>query len=176
MIQKTFINKLFFVSIILTVFVSSLRAQNKFKLSSAAFEHGKAIPAKYTCVGIDVLPAVNWSNVPTGVKSFAIIMDDPDAPMGTWVHWVIYNIPADLTQIKEGGTTAEVKANDGLNSWETKGYNGPCPPNGAHTYIFKIYALDKVLDVSDMTKDKLLEAMKGHIIDQAQLDGTFEKP
>jgi len=173
---KTFIKKHFLLSFIIIAFASSLSAQDKFKLTSAAFEDGKAIPAKYTCVDENVLPALNWSNVPNGTKSFAIIMDDPDAPMGTWVHWVIYNIPANLTSLPEGSGAADAKANDGLNSWEEKGYSGPCPPDGTHRYIFKIFALDKVLGISDMTKDNLLEAMKGHVIGEAQLTGTFEKP
>ncbi|WP_207429432.1 YbhB/YbcL family Raf kinase inhibitor-like protein [Pedobacter sp. SYSU D00535] len=174
--QKTFTNKYFLLSLVLITFASTLRAQEKFKLSSAAFEHGKAIPAEYTCVGKDILPALSWSNVPKGTKSFAIIMDDPDAPKGTWVHWVIYNIPANLTLLPKGSAAADVKAKDGVNSWGSTGYNGPCPPNGTHTYVFKIFALDSVLDTSDMTKDQLLEAMKGRVIAQAQLDGTFEKP
>jgi Raf kinase inhibitor-like YbhB/YbcL family protein len=174
--QKRFIKKHLLLSLIFLAFASALSAQGKFKLTSAAFENGKAIPAKYTCVDENILPALSWSNVPKGTKSFAIIMDDPDAPMGTWVHWVIYNIPGNLTSLREGAGAADIKANDGLNSWDEKGYNGPCPPNGTHRYIFKIFALDKVFVISDMTKDRLLDAMKGHILDQAQLNGTFEKP
>lgn len=173
-------NKFFIRHLLLIVFflafATALSAQGKFKLTSAAFENGKAIPAKYTCVDENIVPALSWSNVPKGTKSFAMIMDDPDAPMGTWVHWVIYNIPANLMSLREGAGAADVKANDGLNSWEEKGYSGPCPPAGTHRYIFKIFALDKVLGKSEMTKDSLLDAMKGHIIGQAQLNGTFEKP
>ena len=167
-------NQLKTLVLILAGLVSTLKAQDKFSLSSLAFQNGKAIPAKYTCADKNILPSLSWNNIPQTTKSFAIIMDDPDAPMGTWVHWVIYNIPVNVTALSEGSTAAEVKANDGLNSWETKGYQGPCPPNGTHNYIFKIYALDTILSISDMSKDKLLESMKDHVIAQAQLNGTFE--
>lgn len=101
-------------------------------------------------------------------------MDDPDAPMGTWVHWVIYNIPATVNSLGENYSINEIKAIDGLSSWNQKGYKGPCPPNGIHRYKFKLYALDAILgQTEDMTKEKLLDAMKGHIVGQTTLTGTF---
>lgn len=172
--QKPFNPNHFILTIVFIAWASVLSAQEKFTLSSAAFEDGKAIPAKYTCSGENLLPALNWSNVPKDTKSFAIIMDDPDA--NDWVHWVIYDIPVNVTRLTEGSKAEKVKAVDGLNSWDTKGYSGPCPPDGSHTYLFKIYALDKVLEISDMIKGSLLEAMKGHILDEAQLTGTFRQP
>ena len=101
-------------------------------------------------------------------------MDDPDAPMGTWVHWVMYNIPGTVTSLEEKKSAEQIKAIDGLNSWEEKGYNGPCPPGGTHKYNFKLYALDTTLTAKEgMTKDELLEAMKGHILGETTLTGLF---
>jgi hypothetical protein len=101
-------------------------------------------------------------------------MDDPDAPMGTWVHWVIYNIPGTITSLQEKKSAEQIKSIDGLNSWNEKGYNGPCPPDGTHRYNFKLYALDKILNPKEgMTKEELLEAMKGHILGGTSLTGLF---
>jgi Raf kinase inhibitor-like YbhB/YbcL family protein len=145
-----------------------------FKLISSAFDEGKTIPDKFTCDGTNVSPPLSWSGSPEKTKSFAIIMDDPDAPMGTWVHWVIYNIPSTVTSLEEKKSASEIKAIDGLNSWDQTGYNGPCPPGGAHHYIFKLYALDKVLAQKEgLTKDELLAAMKNHILSETTLTGMF---
>jgi len=163
--------------LLLLIFIASVsksQTANNFKLVSSAFQEGKPIPAKYTCDSVNVSPPLSWSGSPEKTKSFAIIMDDPDAPMGTWVHWVIYNIPGTLTSLEEKKGAADIKAIDGLNSWYEKEYNGPCPPGGTHQYIFKLYALDKTLTPKErMDKDELLEAMKGHILGETTLTGLF---
>ena len=154
--------------------VSNSQTASNFKLTSSAFQQGKPIPARYTCDSANVSPPLSWSGSPEKTKSFAIIMDDPDAPMGTWVHWVIYNIPGTVTSLEEKKNITEIKAIEGLNSWYEKGYNGPCPPGGTHQYIFKLYALDKTLTPKErMDKDELLEAMKGHILSETALTGLF---
>jgi Raf kinase inhibitor-like YbhB/YbcL family protein len=159
---------------ILIAGISKSQTAGNFKLISSAFGEGKPIPAKYTCDSSNVVPPLSWSGFPEKTRSFAIIMDDPDAPMGIWVHWVIYNIPGTVTSLDEKKSITEIKAIEGLNSWDEKGYNGPCPPGGTHRYQFKLYALDKTLTTKEgMAKDELLEAMKGHILSEATLTGLF---
>lgn len=162
------------LTLVLIAGITRSQTATNFKLVSSAFAEGKPVPVKYTCDSLNVSPPLSWSGVPEKTKSFAIIMDDPDAPMGTWVHWVAYNIPAAITGIAEQKSMAEVSALDGLNSWGEKGYNGPCPPGGTHQYIFKLYALDNTLALQDgMTSDELMDAMKGHILAEARLTGLF---
>lgn len=154
--------------------ISKSQTSANFKLISSAFEEGKPVPAKYTCDGADIPPPLSWSGFTEKTKSFAIIMDDPDAPMGTWVHWVIYNIPGTVTGLDEKRSVTEIKATEGLNSWNKKGYNGPCPPGGTHRYNFKLYALDISLTPKEgMPKAELLEAMRGHILGETTLTGLF---
>jgi Raf kinase inhibitor-like YbhB/YbcL family protein len=154
--------------------VSQSQTGNGFKLTSLAFEEGKPIPAKYTCNGENVSPALSWSGVPKTTKCFAIIMDDPDAPMGTWVHWVMYNIPDTVIRLKESLSVKQINAVEGVNSANEMGYYGPCPPGGTHRYVFKLYALDKLLPQKErMGKEELLEAMKGHILSETTLTGLF---
>jgi Raf kinase inhibitor-like YbhB/YbcL family protein len=143
------------------------------KVTSTAFGHGEAIPRKYTCQGEDTTPAISISDVPEGTGSIAIIVDDPDAPMGTWVHWVAWNIPPDKTEIAEG----EQPGMQGTNDFKRPGYGGPCPPPGpSHTYRFKIYALDAMLELGEgATKAELEQAMEGHILAQAELDGEYQR-
>jgi len=148
-------------------------------ITSPAFKNGSSIPAEYTCISKDVSPALAWNKPPAGTKSFALIMDDPDAPGGTWVHWVIYNIPASARGLSEA---APIKAQltdgslNGINSWGNLGYGGPCPPSGTHRYFFKLYALDLMLDLpSGENKQKLLSTMQDHILAQGELMGTFSK-
>ena len=149
------------------------------KLTSPALEDGGMIPGKYTCDGDDVSPQLNWENIPDGTKSIAIIMDDPDAPRGTWIHWVIYNIEPDTNELHENIDTDEVVnsgALQGKNSWGNIGYGGPCPPGGVHRYYFKIYALDsQALTVPGATKEQLLESIRGHIISEGELMGRYER-
>ena len=152
-------------------------------LTSPAFGSNAAIPKQYTCEGADISPALQWSGVPSGAKSLVLIVDDPDAPdpsapKTTWVHWLLYNIPADATELKEDEKKNGVPrgALPGLNDWKRTGYGGPCPPIGRHRYFHKLYALDTVLaDLGRPTKQQLLDAMKGHLLGEAQLVGTYEK-
>lgn len=148
-----------------------------FEISSSAFANSKAIPSKCSCKGSDISPALMWTEPPAGTQSFSLIMDDPDAPMGTWVHWVLYNIPAAARNLKEG-TPTEHLLNDGslqgITSARSTGYHGPCPPSGTHRYFFKLYALDTMLSLPDNAgKKELLAAMEGHILATAELMGTF---
>jgi len=149
-----------------------------FEISSPAFAKGEAIPSDFSCDGRDVSPALTWTEPPAGTQSFALIMDDPDAPMGTWVHWVIFNIPASTRNLTEG-TPTDPQLSDGSLQGKTSagssGYHGPCPPSGTHRYFFKLYALDTVLSLSSKAdKKELLAAMEGHILANAELMGTFK--
>lgn len=152
-------------------------------LTSSAFASGGRIPGEYTCDGKDIAPPLAWSGVPEKTQSLALIVDDPDAPdpkapKMTWVHWVLYNIPRSVTDLPKGATARDLPAGtrEGLNDWKRTGYGGPCPPIGRHRYFHKLYALDVVLpDLRTPTKDKLEEAMKGHIVAKAELIGTYEK-
>jgi len=154
-----------------------------FTLVSDAFANGQSIPAKYTCVGKDVSPALAWGEPPAGAQSFALIMDDPGASVGVWVHWVLYNIPAETRSLAEnlpvtGKNVPEGQGAPfvGKNSWENIGYNGPCPPNGTHRYSFTLYALDEMVGLlPGANKGELLKAMEGHILAQTELVGTFSK-
>jgi len=144
------------------------------ELKSDAFASGQSIPAKYTCIGKNMSPALTWGNAPVGTQSFALIVDDPDAPMGTWVHWVLYNIPSGTTSLAENTDASGISV--GKNSSSHMSYDGPCPPSGTHRYFFKLYALDATLSLSPgATKEQLLGAMKGHILAQGELMGTFSK-
>ncbi len=158
----------------------------KMKLTSPAFEHGQPIPKKYTGEGPDVSPPLRWEGAPAGTRSFAIICDDPDALRvagKVWDHWLIWNIPAAVTELPEGVAKTDTLpslggARQGMNSWPRLGYNGPMPPpgSGVHHYRFKLYALDTVLEVPPKSNRKLLEAaMKGHILAEAELVGTYER-
>ena len=152
-------------------------------LTSPVFTHKGAIPRNYTCQGKDISPALQWSGLPNGTKSIALIVDDPDAPdpaapKRVWVHWVLYNIPPSATGLVEGvsATTLPAGSREGKNDWERTGYGGPCPPIGRHRYFHKLYALDAVLpELKQPTKADLLKAMEGHILEQAELVGTYEK-
>lgn len=141
-----------------------------FILTSNAFQHGDPIPSKYTCDGDDLSPPLAWTNPPEGTASFALLVDDPDAPVGDWVHWLLYNIPPNAREIPEGG----LLGHSGANSWPKLGYGGPCPPNGTHRYFFKLYALDTQLDLTqDAKKADLLKAMEERILAQAELMGVY---
>ena len=148
-------------------------------LTSTVFQDGEAIPSKYTCDGQDVSPPLAWSAPPNGTKSFALINDDPDAPMGTWVHWVVYNLPASVRQLPEA-FPADQERPDGTRQGRTDfgriGYGGPCPPSGTHRYVFTLYALDTVLSLAPgATKADVEAALQGHILAQAQFIGTYRR-
>lgn len=146
-----------------------------FELTSVAFAAGEPIPAKYTCDGANVSPPLAWSDAPPGTQSLALIMDDPDAPAGTWDHWLLFNIPANVRNLPEQAG-APVGSVDGKNGWGRTGYGGPCPPRGTHRYFFKLYALAAKLDLpAGANKSQLLRAMKTHILAQAELMGTYAR-
>lgn len=143
-------------------------------ISSAAFQNNGSIPAKYTCDGADVNPPLKIENVPSTAKSLALIVDDPDAPMGTWVHWVLWNIDPGTGEIRENSVPKG--ALPGMNDFRKQKYGGPCPPSGTHRYFFKLYALDRALSLhAQATKGDLEKAMKGHIIGEAQVIGLYKR-
>jgi len=149
------------------------------EISSPSFKYGEFIPRKYTCDGDDVSPALNWDKVPDETKSFALISDDPDAPMGTWVHWVIFNLAPDLRSLPENvpkNKQLENGALQGINDFRHLGYGGPCPPGGVHRYFFKIYALDIMLNLDPgALKVGVVKAMQGHILAQCELMGKYRR-
>jgi Raf kinase inhibitor-like YbhB/YbcL family protein len=150
----------------------------KFELSSASFSAGGNVPKRFTCDGRDDSPELHWGEPPAGTKSFALIADDPDAPVGTWVHWVLFNLPPDARALPEAvPKTASLpdKARQGRNDFGKTGYGGPCPPPGKpHRYFFKLYALDAMLSLeAGATKADTAKAMNGHILAQAELIGKY---
>lgn len=156
----------------------------KLELKSSAFSRNGYIPKKHSCEGEDVSPNLSWSGAPNGTKSLAMIMDDPDAPPGTWVHWVLYDLPADLKGLNEGVPKTKVLLNGakhglcwGVQDFNRTGYYGPCPPPGKpHRYFFKLFALDKILGLGPKaTKDQVLKAMEGHILAQGELVGLYKR-
>lgn len=153
-----------------------------FIITSSAFSHEGSIPSRYTCKGEDISPPLNWMNVPDAAQSLVLIIDDPDAPdpkapKMTWVHWVLYNIPPAATNLPENmtSTTCPPGSDQGLNDWKRIGYGGPCPPIGRHRYFHKLYALNAILQLHSPTKVEVEAAMKGHIIAQTELVGTYQK-
>jgi Raf kinase inhibitor-like YbhB/YbcL family protein len=148
-------------------------------ITSTAFTDGGMIPRDHTCDGRDISPPMAWAGVPEGTKSLAIICDDPDAPVGTWVHWVLFNIPATangLPQSMPPDNVLENGARHGINDFRKFGYGGPCPPGGTYRYYFKIYALNtELIQEPGLTKDELLKAMKGHILAEGQLMGRYKR-
>jgi Raf kinase inhibitor-like YbhB/YbcL family protein len=154
-----------------------------FRLRSSSFDQGTSIPARHTCEDGDASPSLRWSGAPDSTKSFALIVDDPDAPdpaapRAVWVHWVLYNIPADASALPESATTRSLPAGtrSGVNDWKQPIWRGPCPPVGEHRYFFKLYALDIVLpDLGRPTKAALEKAMAGHVLAKAELMGKYKK-
>ena len=152
-------------------------------LKSSAFAGGGEIPKRHTCEGDDASPPLAWSGAPAGTKTFALVVDDPDAPdpkapRMTWVHWVLYDIPATATALAEGAKRAALPAGarEGKNDWRRTGYGGPCPPVGRHRYFHKLYALDTVLpDLGHPDKARLLKAIEGHVLARAELVGTYQR-
>lgn len=148
-------------------------------VSSSAFEEGGMIPSKYTCDGQDISPPLKWEGIPEGTKSMALIADDPDAPMGTWVHWVVWNIPPDVKELPES-VSPDPQLPDGsrqgITDFGRPGYGGPCPPSGLHRYYFKICALDTILDLPNRAKKAdLLKATEGHVLAKGQLMGRYSR-
>lgn len=157
------------------------QAQPRIYLESSAFAHKGAIPPLYTCEGQNVSPPLRWHRAPNGTKSWALIVDDPDAPdpsapQRIWVHWIVYNIPPEQTSLTEGLKGLEGQLDLGLNDWQNQKWEGPCPPRGNHRYFYKLYALDTKLQFSKPpTKTDLEREMKGHILAQTELIGTYQK-
>ncbi|MFA5410965.1 MAG: YbhB/YbcL family Raf kinase inhibitor-like protein [Candidatus Omnitrophota bacterium] len=141
------------------------------KISSPEFAHNQLIPKKFACEGEDINPPLVIEDVPAKAKSLALIMDDPDAPLGTWVHWVVFNLPV-IPRIEENS----IPGKQGITNSGRKGYHGPCPPSGTHRYYFKVYALDTMLDLKEgISKGALEKAMQGHILAQAELIGLYKR-
>jgi Raf kinase inhibitor-like YbhB/YbcL family protein len=153
------------------------------KLTSTAFKHEASMPSRYTCDGGNVSPPLAWASAPAGTKSFALIVTDPDAPdpkapKTTWVHWVLYDIPADTASLREAIPSKGLPAGtlEGVSDWGRTGYGGPCPPIGRHRYVHTLYALDVVLrDLDKPTRARLLAAMEGHVLASAELIGTYQR-
>ena len=150
-----------------------------FELTSTAFANGDPIPMKYSCDDQDISPPLQWKDPPEGTRSFALICDDPDAPVGTWVHWVLYNLPASTLSLPEAvPSDADLPdgGRHGQNSWGRPGYGGPCPPGGTHRYFFKLYALDAELDLAaGASKEELLPAMEAHVLASTETMGVYSR-
>ena len=157
-----------------------IRGGKAMEIKSTSFNHEGMIPAKYTCDGQNISPPLSWSGAPKEAKSFALVCDDPDAPVGLWVHWVIFDISPAVNSLPENVSRNEEitgLGKNGKNTSKHSGYDGPCPPDKIHRYYFKLYALDSMLNLKPgLTKDELLKAMKGHILAEAQLMGKYKRP
>jgi len=174
-----------FLALALVTSVSHCGAAEKsgrsvMQLTSTAFNEGGPIPARYTCDGSDASPALKWSGVPNGARSLALIADDTDAPVGTWVHWVLYDLPAGASELAEDAPKSQYLpggAKQGLNDFKRLGYGGPCPPAGKpHRYFFKLYALDALLDLKPgATKKEVEQAMEKHILAEGRLMGIYKR-
>lgn len=169
----------FFFIFLLIAAVGVNTGEEKMKIESSAFPEGGMIPEKYTCDGQDVSPPLSIADIPAGTQSLVLICDDPDAPAGTWVHWVLFNLPPNTALLKEGIPSEKILTNgakQGINDFRRIGYGGPCPPGGTHRYYFKLYALHQMLDLdAGATKWQVAQAMKGHIIAEAQLMGKYKR-
>lgn len=174
--------KLVSVAVILLLFIVFALGGEvmAFQIKSAAFKPQGAIPAKYTCDSIDISPPLSWDDPPGGTQSFVLIVDDPDAPLGTWVHWVLYDLPHNLSEVHEGVSkkdTLETGAKQGKNDFRRIGYGGPCPPPGSpHRYFFKLYALNAKLNLKPgLTKQEVEKSMQGKVLAQTQLIGKYKR-
>jgi len=147
------------------------------EIRSNAFRHGEFIPSKFTCEGVNVSPQLEWSGFPKATVSLALLVDDPDAPVGDWVHWIVYNIPPTTTMFNEHFTKGDSQPPIlfGKNDYKQFDYKGPCPPNGVHRYFFKIFALDCFLNKEGYTKAELLKEIDGHVLDKSAIIGKYIK-
>jgi Raf kinase inhibitor-like YbhB/YbcL family protein len=168
--------------VLLSFAVNRVEGGNSMDINSSAFKQGEQIPKKYTCEGVDISPPLSWSGAPGETESFALVCDDPDAPAGTWVHWILYNMPPTTKQLPESVQKTEMLpdgARQGKNDFHRTGYGGPCPPpgHGYHRYFFKLYALDSMLDLKagEDTKTGVLRAMDGHILTETKLMGKYKR-
>lgn len=169
--KRLFFIKSIFLVVTLVCFWAETEGGDSMKITSPEFESGKYMPAKFTCDGGDINPTLIIEGIPKEAKSLVLIVDDPDAPRGTWVHWVVYDIP-----IRERIDENSVPGKQGMNDSGGRTYHGPCPPSGTHRYFFKIYALDNVLNLNEgIRKPDLEKAMQGHILDKAELIGLYKR-
>lgn len=167
------LKRLAFVALFLCQHANGLAAG--FQLLSSAFQMNEPIPSLYTCQGDNISPSLAWLHTPLNTQSFALIMNDPGAANGNWVHWMVFNIPSNLTKL-DSNVPLPIEAVTGLNSFNTNTYAGPCPPAGNHHYFFRLYALDTVLQISTTAQyDDLINAMQGHVLGEAWLTGTYSK-
>jgi hypothetical protein len=170
MLKKISINGSFALFLLL----SNLTGVMAMDLTSSVFRNGENIPQEYTCDGKDISPPLSWQNAPNNTKSFVLIMDDPDAPRGTWDHWLLFNIPAQTKQLAEGADPLPVGTQLGNNSWGKQEYGGACPPAGIHRYKFKLYALDTTINLPDgANKSQVEQAIQGHILAHVELMGRY---
>lgn len=162
---------------LLLIFLIPITGGAAMKIFSNSFKNNTYIPSKYTCDSIDVSPHLKWENAPTDTVSFVLIMDDPDAPVGTWVHWVVYNIPPGITEFSEGVSFKGTEIKEGINDFGKLNYGGPCPPSGKpHRYFFKLYAVDIPTDFREgLSKNEILSKINGHIIDNCELIGLYKR-
>lgn len=174
--------KLLILLIILGVFMDNTYAFLKLKLSSKDFENQGFIPKKYGCLADNISPELHWIGAPEKTESFALLVEDPDAPKNIWVHWILFNIDKSICSLKEDFQIEDYKdksryIKEGRNSFLNSNYGGPCPPEGeTHRYIFRLYALDNILDLpSGVNKDRFLTAISGHVLDQAEIIGLYNK-
>jgi len=177
--------KIHLLLLIALTFFTSNQCKNKTDMStniilkSDSFSDGGMIPAKYTCDGANISPQLSWDNAPKDTKSFVLICEDPDAPMGTFTHWILYDIPADVHELPENLPKDKVLPNgakQGIADFKKIGYGGPCPPSGTHRYYFKLYSLDTLLNLEPgLKKEDILKAMNGHILAQGQIMGKYTR-
>jgi Raf kinase inhibitor-like YbhB/YbcL family protein len=167
----------FFAFLFILIFSIPIYGGDSMKIFSNSFKNNEYIPKKFTCEGLDVSPHLQWENVPDGTKSYVLIVDDPDAPVGIWVHWVVYNIPANIKSFTENINFKNTQIKQGLNDFGKLNYGGPCPPRGKpHRYFFKIYAVDIPTDFKEgLTKNEIINKISSHIIDEAELIGLFKR-
>ncbi len=165
--------------IMMALFIFSFTAQGlamSLLLTSSAFQQAGFIPRKYTCDGEDLSPALTWRDAPAQTNSFVLIVDDPDAPVGMWDHWLLFNLPATVRELPEGVAALPAGTQEGVNSWGRLGYGGPCPPDKMHRYFFKLYALDTQLDLPRGVDKAQIEAvMLGHVLAQTELMGKYDR-
>ncbi len=160
----------------LALLLTTGTAAGALELRSPAFTGGAAIPAVYTCSGADISPPLSWSEPPAGTQSLVLTLTDPDAPAGTWVHWLLYNLPPQQRGLPENLTRPPAGSGTGRNSWGRTAYGGPCPPSGTHRYVFRLFALDRRLDFArPPDAGRLRRAMRGHILEQAELLGRYHR-
>lgn len=170
---------IFFLAIMLGNLYAVEESKMSFSLSSTAFQNGAGIPSVYTCEGANISPPLSWQNAPSETKTFVLICEDPDAPAGTWTHWVLYNIPNQMKGLSENISKQAHLADgsmQGINDFKQIGYGGPCPPSGTHRYYFKLYALNTHLSLPPKaTKAQVEQAIEGHILQQTELMGIYKK-